>query len=127
MTFVVHSIGIVPQEVEQYRTFLAALYESVKVTKDQWPPVQFKEYIKLATVVKEEDFLKEDDCTKAMMNGNLEIIKGIKKPIQLEKVSHSLCIHNSITHLLSRLVGLRMVHWLAASLWKGFLVLASPP
>eukprot|EP00731_Ephydatia_muelleri_P004597 Em0002g773a len=76
----------VPQEVEQYRTFLAALYESVKVTKDQWPPVQFKEYIKLATVVKEEDFLKEDDCTKAMMNGNLEIIKGIKKPIQLEKI-----------------------------------------
>ena len=88
MTSVVHSIGIVPQGVEQYRTFLAASYESVEVTKDQWPPVQFKEYIKLATVVKVEDFMKEDECIKAMMNGNLEIIKRIKKPIQLEKVSH---------------------------------------
>ena len=98
MISVVHCIGIVPQGVEQYRTFLAASYECVKVTKDQWPPVQFKEYIKLATVVKEEDFMKEDECTKAMMTGNLRIIKRIKKPIQLEKVSYSFCIHNSITH-----------------------------
>eukprot|EP00731_Ephydatia_muelleri_P004614 Em0002g790a len=76
----------VPQGVEQYRTFLAASYECVEVTKDQWPPVQFQEYIKLATVVKVEDFMKEDECTKAMMNGNLEIIKGLKKPVQLEKI-----------------------------------------
>ena len=113
--------------MEQYKTFLTATYECAQAAEDQWPLVQFKEYIKLATVVKEEDFMKEDDCTRAMMNGNLEIIKRMKQPIEIEKVSYSLCIHHSITHLLSRLAGLKMVHWLAASLCKGFLVLASPP
>ena len=75
--------------MEQYRTFLTATYECAQAAEDQWPPVQFQEYIKLATVVKVEDFMEEDDCTKAMMNGNLEIIKRLKRPIELEKVSHS--------------------------------------
>ena len=77
----------VPQEVEHYRTFLIASYNRIHVTKDQWPPVRFQEYIKLATVVKLEDFMEEDDCTKAMMNGNLEIIKRMKQPIEMEQVS----------------------------------------
>ena len=118
---------IVSKEVEQYRTFLTATYENIHITKDQWPPVQFQEYIKLVTVVKVQDFMKEDDCTRAMMNGSLEIIKRMKQPIEKEKVIYSICIHHSITHLMSRLAGLKMVHWLAASLCKGFLVLASPP
>ena len=102
---------IVSNEVEQYRTFLTATYECTQATEDQWPPVQFKEYIKLATVVKVEDFMEEDDCTRAMMNGNVEIIKKMKQPIKMKKVS-SLCtgIHNAITHLLSRSEGLKMVH-----------------
>ena len=75
--------------MEQYKTLLTATYECAQAAEDQWPPVQFKEYIKLATVVKVEDFMEEDDCTKAMMNGNLEIIKRLKQPIELEKVSHS--------------------------------------
>ena len=39
--------------------------------------------------MKVEDFMEEDDCTKAMMNGNLEIIKRMKQPIEIEKVRHS--------------------------------------
>ena len=93
---------VVPHEVKEYRTFLTATYESAQAAEDQWPPVQFKEYIKLATVVKVEDFMEEDRCTKAMMNGNLEIIKKMKQPIKMEKASYSLhvCtgIHNAITH-----------------------------
>ena len=80
---------IVPQEVEKYRKYLEDLYERLQGTKDLWPPVHFKKYIKLATVVKVEDFMKEDECTKAMMNGNLEIIKRMKQPIEMEKVSNS--------------------------------------
>ena len=75
--------------MEQYRTFLTATYENIYITKDQWPPVQFQEYIKLVTVVKVKDFMKEDECTRAMMNGNLEIIKRMKQPIEMEKVSNS--------------------------------------
>eukprot|EP00731_Ephydatia_muelleri_P004503 Em0002g679a len=66
--------------------FLATSYELVPVAEDQWPPVQFKEYIKLATVVKVEDFMKEDECTKAMINGNLEFIKRTKDTIEMEKI-----------------------------------------
>eukprot|EP00731_Ephydatia_muelleri_P004602 Em0002g778a len=76
----------VSNEVEQYRTFLTATYECTQATEDQWPPVQFKEYIKLATVVKVEDFMEEDDCTRAMMNGNVEIIKKMKQPIKMKKI-----------------------------------------
>ena len=89
MTFlVVHSICIVPQEVEQYRTFLTATYECVHAAEDPWPPVQFQEYIKLATVVKVKDFMKENKCTKAMMNGKLRIVLRNKQSIAIEKVSH---------------------------------------
>ena len=63
----------------EYRKYLEDLYERVQGTKDQWPPVQFKEYIKLATVVKVEDFTEEDECTKAMMNGKLRFIMRRKK------------------------------------------------
>ena len=79
---------IVPQEVEKYRKYLAYSYERVQTTKDQWPPVQFQEYIKLATVVKVEDFMEEDECTKAMMNGKLRFVVGHKKPLSIRKVSH---------------------------------------
>ena len=78
----------VPQEVEQYRTFLTESYECVQTTKDQWPPVLFKEYIKLATVVKVEDFMEEDRCTKAMMNGKLRFVMKRRKSIAIKKVSH---------------------------------------
>ena len=90
MTFlVVHSICIViPQEVEQYRTFLTATYECAQAAEDQWPPVLFKEYIKLATVVKVEDFMEEDRCTKAMMNGKLRFVMKRRKSIAIKKVSH---------------------------------------
>ena len=75
-------------EVVKYRAFLTASYECVQSTEeDQWPPVQFQKYINLATVVKVEDFMEEDECTKAMMNGNLEIIKRMKQPIEMEQVS----------------------------------------
>eukprot|EP00731_Ephydatia_muelleri_P004541 Em0002g717a len=76
----------VPQEVEKYRKYLEDLYERVQGTKDQWPPVQFKEYIKLATVVKVEDFTEEDECTKAMMNGKLQFIMRRKKRISIRKI-----------------------------------------
>eukprot|EP00731_Ephydatia_muelleri_P036840 Em0336g4a len=76
----------VPQEVEEYRTFLTDTYECAQAAEDQWPPVQFKEYIKLATVVKEEDFMKEDDCTRAMMNGKLRIVLRNKRSIAIEKI-----------------------------------------
>ena len=90
MTFlVVHSICIViPQEVEQYRTFLTATYECAQAAEDQWPPVQFQEYIKLATVVKKQDFMKENKCTKAMIKGKLWIVMRNKQSIAIEKVSH---------------------------------------
>ena len=114
--------------MEKYKTFLRATYDRLQQTDDQWPPVRFQEYIKLATVVKVEDFMHEDVCTKAMMNGDLEIVKRMKKPIEIEQVS---CVNSHlfiiITPSMSRLAGVKMVHWLAASLWKGFLVLASPP
>ena len=74
--------------MEEYRTFLTDTYECAQAAEDQWPPVQFKEYIKLATVVKEEDFMKEDDCTRAMMNGKLRIVLRNKRSIAIEKVSH---------------------------------------
>ena len=74
--------------MEQYRTFLTALYEGMQTAEDQWPPIQFKDYTKLATVVNEYDLMEEDVCTKAMMNGDLEIIQTIKQPIEMEKVSH---------------------------------------
>ena len=88
MTFLVHSICIVPQEVEKYKTYLALSYERVQTTKDQWPPVLFKEYIKLATVVKVEDFMEEDECTKAMINGKLRFVMRHKETISIRKVSH---------------------------------------
>ena len=90
MTFlVVHSICIViPQEVEQYRTFLTATYECAQAAEDQWPPVQFQEYIKLATVVKMQDCMKENKCTKAMIKGKLWIVMRNKQSIAIEKVSH---------------------------------------
>ena len=96
-----HSIAymfcIVSHDVEQFKTFLETSYELVPVAEDQWPPVQFNEYIKLATVVKVEDFMKEDECTKAMINGNLEFIKRTKHAIEMEKVSYYyLYIHNAI-------------------------------
>ena len=79
--------------MEKYRKYLEDLYERVQGTKDQWPPVQFKEYIKLATVVKVEDFTEEDECTKAMMNGELQFIMRRKKRISIRKVSHwHLCV-----------------------------------
>ena len=74
--------------MEEYRTYLTDTYECAQAAGDQWPPVQFKEYIKLATVVKEEDFMKEDDCTRAMMNGKLRIVLRNKQSIAIEKVSH---------------------------------------
>ena len=74
--------------MEKYRKYLEDLYERVQGTKDQWPPVQFKEYIKLATVVKVEDFTEEDECTKAMMNGKLQFIMRCKKRISIRKVGH---------------------------------------
>ena len=118
----------VPQEVEKYKTFLMASYDTTPLTSDQWPPVRFQEYIKLATVVKVEDFMEEDVCTKAMMNGDLKIVKRLKKPIEIEQVS---CVHSylfiTITPSMSRSAGVKMVHWLAASLLKGFPVLESPP
>ena len=122
------SITSVPQEVEKYKTFLRATYDGLQQTDDQWPPVRFQEYIKLATVVKVDDFMDEDVCTKAMMNGDLKIVKRLKKPIEIKKVS---CVHSylfiTITPSMSRSAGVKMVHWLAASLLKGFPVLASPP
>ncbi|KAL5489158.1 hypothetical protein EMCRGX_G018218 [Ephydatia muelleri] len=78
--------SIVPQEVEQYRTFLTATYECAHAAEDQWPPVQFQEYIKLATVVKVQDFMKENKCTKVMMNGKLRIVLRNKQSIAIEKI-----------------------------------------
>ena len=97
--------------------------------EDQWPPVQFQEYIKLTSVLKMEDFMKEDYCIKAMMKGKLGFVKRHKKAVPIEKVSYWQLhvITSEITHSMIRLAGWRMVHWLAASLWKGFLELASPP
>ena len=127
-TIMVVFITSVPQEVEEYKRFLRATYDRLQQTDGQWPPVGFQEYIKLATVVKVEDFMDEDVCTKAMMNGDLEIVKRMKKPIEIEQVS---CVHSylfiTITPSMSRSAGVKMVHWLAASLLKGFPVLASPP
>ena len=74
--------------MEQYRTFLTATYECAHAAEDQWPPVQFQEYIKLATVVKVQDFMKENKCTKVMMNGKLRIVLRNKQSIAIEKVSH---------------------------------------
>ena len=82
------NLSAVPQEVEKYKTFLKDTYNIIPLSNDQWPPVRFQEYIKLATVVKVEDFMDEDECTKAMMNGNLEIVKRMKKPIEIEQVSY---------------------------------------
>ena len=110
-------ITSVPQEVEKYKTFLRATYDRLQQTDDQWPPVGFQEYIKLATVVKVEDFMDEDVCTKAMMNGDLEIVKGMKQSVEIEQVS---CVHSylfiTITSPMSRSAGVKMVHWLTASL-----------
>ena len=88
ITFFVNSIAycIVPQHVEQYRTFLTASYERVE-RKDQWPPVRCKDYIKLATVVMEDDFVKEDDITKAMIHGKLDVVKRMRESVEMEEVS----------------------------------------
>ena len=127
-TIMVVFVTSVPQEVEKYKTFLRATYDRLQQTDDQWPPVGFQEYIKLATVVKVQDFMDEDVCTKAMMNGDLEIVKRMKKPIEIEQVC---CVHSylfiTINPSMSRSAGIKMVHWLVASLLKGFPVLASPP
>ena len=90
ITIVVYKLHalIVPQEVKEYSEFLIDFYGRIPVTEDQWPAVKFQEYIKLSTVLKVEDFMNEDDCTKAMMNGNLKTIQGMKEPIAMEKVSH---------------------------------------
>ena len=122
-----HGIISVPQEVEEYKTFLRATYDRLQQTDDQWPPVRFQEYINLAAVVKVDDFIHEDVFTKAM--GDLKIIKRMKKTIEIEQVS---CLHSylfiiTITHSMSRSAGVKMVHGLAASLQKGFPVLASQP
>ena len=84
-------ITSVPQEVEKYKTFLRATYDRLQQTDDQWPPVGFQEYIKLATVMKVQDFIDEDVCTKAMMNGDLEIVKRMKQPIEINQVC---CVHS---------------------------------
>ena len=78
---------LVPRKVEQYRTFLEASYDVTSLTKDQWPPVRFQEYIKLATVLKVEDFMHEEAFTKAMMEGNLEIVKRMRQSIEIDQVS----------------------------------------
>ena len=73
--------------MEKYKTFLRDTYKLFQAPEGQWPPVRFQEYIKLATVKKVEDFEDEDDCTKAMMNGDLSIVTDKKKTIQIEEVS----------------------------------------
>ena len=78
---------LLPKEVEQYRTFLEASYDVTPQTKDQWPPVRFQEYIKLETVLNVEDFMHEEACTKAMMEGNLEIVKRMRQSIEIDQVS----------------------------------------
>ena len=87
ITFFVNSIAycIVPQEVEQYRTFLTASYERVERT-DQWPPVQCNDYIKLAVVTR-DNAMREDDITKAMIHGELDIVKRMRESVEMEEVS----------------------------------------
>ena len=74
--------------MKQYRTFLTESYEGLQTTKDQWPPVLFNEYTKLVIVGKVEDFMEEDRCTKAMMNGKLRFVMKRRKSIAIKKVSH---------------------------------------
>ena len=76
-----------PKEVEPYRKFLEASYHVRPLCEDQWPPVRFQEYIKLETVLKVEDFTDEEACTKAMIEGNLEIVKEMRQSIEITQVS----------------------------------------
>ena len=76
-----------PKEVELYRTFLEASYDAIPRCEDQWPPVRFQEYIKLETVLKVEDFTDEEACTKAMIEGNLNIVKRMRQSIEITQVS----------------------------------------
>ena len=78
---------LVSKEVEQYRKYLEAFYDVTSLTKDQWPPVHFQEYIKLETVLKVKDFMHEEAFTKAMMEGNLEIVKRMRQSIEIDQVS----------------------------------------
>ena len=76
-----------PKEVELYRTFLEASYDAIPRCEDQWPPTRFQEYIKLETVLKVEDFTDEENCTKAMIEGNLTIVKRMRQSIEIAQVS----------------------------------------
>ena len=76
-----------PKQVEPYRKFLEASYHVRPLCEDQWPPVRFQEYIKLETVLKVEDFTDEEACTKAMIEGNLKIVKRMRQSIEITQVS----------------------------------------
>eukprot|EP00731_Ephydatia_muelleri_P004490 Em0002g666a len=76
--------------LEMFKTWLRntpdATYAELKDALDRIGEHSVAAQLLQPSVVKVQDFMKEDECTRAMMNGNLEIIKRMKRPIEIEKI-----------------------------------------
>ena len=78
--------------MRQYAEYLKAAYKRVQI-RTEWPPVDVQCYVTLATVESIKDFPKEkeDYCTLAMMHSKLEVVKKLKKTIDINQVG-TLCM-----------------------------------
>ena len=87
-----HSI---PVKVKSYAEYLMGVYKRSQ-RGEQWPPVKIHHYINLWTVSEMKDLSQEseDMLTKALIHGEIEKIKKVKKPIGIEQVcAHMMWIH----------------------------------